>query len=105
MKCILMTLLLVACASANVLRVRRQMTGGSAGCTAEQHAMCGMAQCQNNGNWNTQVVSGGNSGGGGLLSLVPINALNGAGVQAPINANICPPISVCNTCLAANVLG
>ncbi|XP_055345593.1 uncharacterized protein LOC129593356 [Paramacrobiotus metropolitanus] len=105
MQIILVTLLLVACTSASVLRERRQLTGGSASCTAEQKAQCGMAQCQNNGNSNTQVISGGNTGGGGLLSLVPINALNGAGVQVPINANVCPPISVCNACLAANILG
>ncbi|XP_055345589.1 loricrin-like [Paramacrobiotus metropolitanus] len=81
------------------------LTGGSASCTADQKAACGMAQCQNNGNSNTQVIGGGNSGGGGLISGVPINALNGAGVQVPINANICPPVSVCNLCLAGNVLG
>ncbi|XP_055345554.1 uncharacterized protein LOC129593324 [Paramacrobiotus metropolitanus] len=105
MKCILVTLLLVACVSANVLRERRQLTGGSASCTAAQKAQCGMAECQNNGNQNTQVITGGNQGGSPLISLIPVNALNGAGVQVPINANLCPPISVCNACLAANVLG
>ncbi|XP_055347181.1 uncharacterized protein LOC129594506 [Paramacrobiotus metropolitanus] len=105
MQILLVTLLLVACTSANVIRERRQLTGGSAGCTAEQKAQCGMAQCQNNGNTNTQWNSGGNTGGAGLIGLIPINALNGAGVQAPINANICPSVSVCNVCLAANVLG
>ncbi|XP_055345566.1 uncharacterized protein LOC129593335 [Paramacrobiotus metropolitanus] len=108
MQIILVTLLLVACASANVIRERRQLpslTGGSAGCTADQKAQCGSVQCQNNGNSNTQVISGGNSGGGGLASLIPLNLLNGAGVQAPINANVCPPVSVCNTCLAVNILG
>ncbi|XP_055345688.1 uncharacterized protein LOC129593419 [Paramacrobiotus metropolitanus] len=105
MKCILVTLLLVACVSANVIRERRQLLGGNASCTAAQQAQCGSAQCQNNGNTNTQVLSGGNSGGGGLISGVPVNLLNGAGVQLPINANVCPPVSVCNACLGANVLG
>ncbi|XP_055345629.1 uncharacterized protein LOC129593376 isoform X3 [Paramacrobiotus metropolitanus] len=98
-------ILLVACASANALRFARQLTGGSAGCTAEQKSLCGMAQCQNNNNQNTQVLSGGNSGGGGLISLIPVNLGNGAGVQLPINANVCPPVSVCGICAAGNVAG
>ncbi|XP_055345678.1 uncharacterized protein LOC129593409 [Paramacrobiotus metropolitanus] len=105
MKCILVTLLLVACVSANVIREKRQLTGGSASCTAEQKAQCGSVQCQNNGNTNTQVNSGGNTGGAGLISGIPLNLLNGAGVQVPVNANVCPPVSVCNTCLAFNILG
>ncbi|XP_055345630.1 uncharacterized protein LOC129593377 [Paramacrobiotus metropolitanus] len=105
MQIILVTLLLVACASANVIRERRQLTGGSASCTAAQQAQCGSVECQNNGNQNTQVLSGGNVGGGGLASLIPLNLLNGAGVQAPINANVCPPVSVCNMCLGLNILG
>ncbi|XP_055345591.1 uncharacterized protein LOC129593354 [Paramacrobiotus metropolitanus] len=103
-------ILLVACSAANALRFARQLplpplTGGSAGCTAEQKSLCGMAQCQNNNNQNTQVITGGNSGGGGLISLIPVNLGNGAGVQLPINANVCPPVSVCGVCAAANVAG
>ncbi|XP_055345627.1 uncharacterized protein LOC129593376 isoform X1 [Paramacrobiotus metropolitanus] len=106
-------ILLVACSAANALRFARQLpalpipqlTGGSAGCTAEQKSQCGMAQCQNNNNQNTQVLSGGNSGGGGLISLIPVNLGNGAGVQLPINANVCPPVSVCGICAAGNVAG
>ncbi|XP_055345716.1 uncharacterized protein LOC129593430 [Paramacrobiotus metropolitanus] len=106
-------ILLVACSAANALRFARQLpplplpplTGGTASCTAEQKSLCGLAQCQNNNNQNTQVNTGGNNGGGGLASLIPVNLGNGAGVQLPINANVCPPISVCGACAAANIAG
>ncbi|XP_055330413.1 uncharacterized protein LOC129582824 [Paramacrobiotus metropolitanus] len=91
---------------APTLPVAAPPTGAGATCTAEQKALCGQAQCQNNGNTNTQVLQqAGNLGGGSLFSGIPVNLLNGAGFQIPINANVCPPVSVCNACAAVSILG
>ncbi|XP_055352798.1 uncharacterized protein LOC129598768 [Paramacrobiotus metropolitanus] len=88
------------------LPVSPPQTGAGATCTAEQKAQCGQAQCQNNGNTNTQLLpQAGNLGGGSLISGIPLHLLNGAGFQVPINANVCPPVSICNACAAASILG
>ncbi|XP_055345565.1 uncharacterized protein LOC129593334 [Paramacrobiotus metropolitanus] len=118
MKCVIFAFLLFASVSAYNHRFRRQLpplpgvgslvpAGGispGAICTPNDRALCGNIVCQNNNNQNTQVLGGGNSGGGpALLGVVPANVLNSAGVQAPINVNLCPSVQICNVCLAASV--
>ncbi|XP_055345685.1 uncharacterized protein LOC129593415 [Paramacrobiotus metropolitanus] len=109
----LLILFVAACVGGiNALRFSRQ-TSGSVTCTAAQLAQCSQpAQCQNNGNVNTQVGGSGNSAANNAAAAAVLQSM--FGIKIPVSGsgsgqlppgssvNNCPTSAQCSVCRATN---